>query len=128
MDNKMSQDKKTVLIIEDNALNMKLESDLLEINGFNILKATCGMEALDVLSNSIPDLILLDIRLPDINGLELFKKIRQDLRLRAVKIVAVTASVTREEEAEIKKAGFDGFIAKPIDIKDFVQQIKSKVV
>lgn len=123
-----SQDKKTVLIVEDNFFNMKLESDLLEINGFFVLKATCGRDALDVLSNSIPNLILLDIRLPDINGLELFKKIRQDVRLNAVKIVAVTASVTKEEEGEIKKAGFDGFIAKPIDIKDFVRQIKEKLV
>ena len=121
------QDKKTVLIVEDNRLNMKLESDLLEINGFNILKATCGKDALDLLSGSVPNLILLDIRLPDINGLELFKKIRQDLRLSAVKIVAVTASVTKEDEDEIKKSGFDGFIAKPIDIKDFVRQIKEKL-
>jgi len=122
------QDKKTVLIVEDNPLNMKLESDLLEINGFFVLKATCGKDALDILGNSIPDIILVDIRLPDINGCDLFKKIKQDSRFSAVKIVAVTASVTKEEADQIKKTGFDGFIAKPIDIKDFVQQIKSRIV
>jgi len=121
------QGKKTVLIVEDNPLNMKLESDLLEINGFFVLKASCGKEAFDILNNSIPDMILLDIRLPDINGCELFKKIKQDLRFNAVKIIAVTASVTKEEEQEIKKSGFDGFIAKPISIKDFVRQIKEKI-
>ncbi|MFA5271578.1 MAG: response regulator [Candidatus Omnitrophota bacterium] len=121
------QVKKTVLIVEDNPLNMKLESDLLEINGFLVLRATCGKEALDILRGSVPDIILLDVRLPDINGCELFKKIKQDARFDAVKIVAVTASVTKEEEEEIKKSGFDGFIAKPIRIKDFIQQIKEKL-
>lgn len=122
------QDKKTVLIVEDNLLNMKLESDLLEANGLNVLKAFCGKEALDLLGSSLPDLILLDIRLPDTSGLELFKKIKQDPRLDSIKIIAVTASVTKEEEEEIKKANFDGFIAKPINIKDFVRQIKEKLV
>jgi two-component system cell cycle response regulator DivK len=121
------ESKKTVLIVEDNLLNMKLESDLLEINGFFVLKAACGKDALDILSDSIPDIILLDIRLPDTNGCELFKKIKQDPRLSAVKIVAVTASVTKEEQVEIKKLNFDGFIAKPISIKDFVRQIKDKL-
>jgi two-component system cell cycle response regulator DivK len=121
------QDKKTVLIVEDNLLNMKLESDLLEVNGLNVLKAFCGKEALDLLGSFLPDLILLDVRLPDTSGLELFKKIKQDPRLSSIKIIAVTASVTKEEEEEIKKANFDGFIAKPINIKDFVRQIKEKL-
>lgn len=123
----IQSEKNTVLIVEDNPLNMTLESELLGMNGFNVLKATCGKEAMDILKSSIPDLIILDARLPDINGIELFKKIKQDKKTCHIKIAAVTASTMKEEEEEMKSIGFDAFIPKPIDIKKFVQQIKELI-
>lgn len=119
--------KNTILIVDCDFLSMKLESDLLQANGFNVLKASCGKEALNMLKCSIPNLVILDIRLPDISGYELFNKIKQDARLANVKIIAVTAFAMKEEEQKIKSVGFDSFIAKPIDIKDFIRQIKDKV-
>ncbi len=112
-----------VLIIEDNPLNMTLEADLLQMAGFNVLKAACAKEALEALQGTVPDLIILDIRLPDMDGFELFAKIRQDKKLAAVKVAAVTASAMKEDEEKIKALGFDAFIAKPIDIKNFARQI-----
>jgi len=120
--------KKIILIVDNSFLSVKLESDLLERSGFGVLKASCGKEALDILSGATPDLILLDINLPDTTGYELFNKIKQDERFKNVKIIAVTGSVMREDEGKIKNMGFDGFIAKPIDIKDFVQQIEDIVI
>ena len=120
--------RNTVLVIEDNPLSMTLDADLLEMNGFNVLKATCAKEALDILKTHIPDLIMLDIRLPDMSGIELFKKIREDNRCKQVKIAAVTASVMKEEEEQILSSGFDAFIPKPIDVKKFVQQVRALIV
>ncbi|MFA5338461.1 MAG: response regulator [Candidatus Omnitrophota bacterium] len=125
----MADDSKKIILIVDNSfLSVKLESDLLEKNGFKVLRASCGKEAFDILKFSTPDLILLDINLPDITGYEIFNKIKQDERFKNVKILAVSGSVMKEDEWKIKSTGFDGFITKPIDIKDFVKQVKDRVI
>ncbi len=115
---------KTILVVEDDPKNMKLTVDLLELNGVDVLKAVDGESALKILKDSIPDLILLDIRLPGIDGYEVYRKVRQDKRLDNVKVVALTASVLKEAQERIEELGFDACISKPIDTKEFVAKIK----
>lgn len=121
----MTSDKKRVLIIEDNPLNMKLAADLLELNDFNVLKAEDGDKALRILETSVPDLIIMDIQLPGIDGFQLFEQIKKDMRLDKVKVVAVTALVMKEEVERIKDVGFSTYISKPIDTENFVETIKN---
>jgi len=116
---------KIILIVEDNQYNMKLAVDLLELAGFVVLKAVNGQAALNVLVDKTPHLILLDLRLPDMDGVETFKKLKENKNLEATKIVAFTASAMKYEEAEIKKMGFDAFIIKPIDTVNFVNCIET---
>ncbi|HPO45069.1 MAG TPA: response regulator [Spirochaetota bacterium] len=120
----MPDNKKTVMVVEDEPLSMRLTIDLLEMNGFNVLSCTDGCGALDMLSQNIPDLILLDINLPRMNGFEVYRKISEDSRLEKVKVVALSASVMREDEERIRAAGFDDFIPKPIDTKGLIKKIK----
>ncbi|MDD5311254.1 MAG: response regulator [Candidatus Omnitrophica bacterium] len=120
----MTDDKKTVLIVEDEPLNMRLTVDLLEINGFNTLSCCDGIAALETLKNAIPDIILLDINMPKMNGFEVHKKIREDRRLDRVRVLALSASVMKEDEERIRAAGFDDFVPKPIDTKGLVKKIK----
>ncbi|MCQ9206717.1 MAG: response regulator [Omnitrophica bacterium] len=119
--------KKTIMVIEDKPLNMKLAVDLLELNGFNALKAFDGKSALEILKENVPDLILMDIGLPDMDGFELFKKLKEDKRLDKVRIGAFTASVMKEDEEKIKEVGFNFYIKKPIDTKAFIETIKNLV-
>lgn len=120
----MPDNKKTVMVVEDEPLSMRLTIDLLEMNGFNVLSCTDGCGALDMLSQNIPDLILLDINLPRMNGFEVYRKISEDSRLEKVKVVALSASVMREDEERVRAAGFDDFIPKPIDTKGLIKKIK----
>lgn len=120
-----AETKPAILIVEDNPLNMRLAADLLTLNGLQVIEATDGERALELLKDTIPHLILMDIRLPGMDGIELFKKIREDARYAAVKIVALTASVMRDEEQRIKAMGFNDFISKPIDTKGFVARVRS---
>lgn len=118
------KNKKTIMIVEDDPLNMRLTVDLLEINGFNTLGCRDGDSALETLKDIIPDLILLDINMPKMNGFEVHKKIREDGRLDRVKVIALSASVMKEDEERIKTAGFDDFVPKPIDTKGLVRKIR----
>ncbi len=120
----MADEKKTILIIEDEPLNMRLTVDLLEINGFNTLSCCDGIAALETLKKTIPDLILLDINMPKMNGYEVHENIRKDSRLDRVKVLALSASVMKEDEERIRKAGFNDFIPKPIDTKGLVKKIR----
>ena len=115
---------KKILVVEDNPANMRLVSDLLEINNYAIIKAYDGETAVNIIKNVKPDLILLDIILPGIDGFEVFKKIREDKNLDNVKVIAFTASAMEVDEKKIIQAGFDGYIKKPIDTKVFIQEIK----
>lgn len=120
--------KKTILVVEDNRLNMKLAVDLLELNGFDVLKAIDGETALTILEKQIPDLILLDIQLPGMDGFEILKIIRKEARLNSVKAVAFTASVMKEAVEHIRASGFDGYIAKPFDTKNFITKVKKTLL
>lgn len=117
--------KKTILIIEDEPLSMKLAVDLLELNGFKTLSCGDGNSALGILKSTVPDLILLDINLPGMSGLDVYKKIRENTALDGVKVIAISASAMKEDEEKIMSAGFDVFVSKPLDIKSFLAKVRS---
>ena len=115
---------KSILIVEDNELNMKLFNDLLEANGYNIVQTRNGMEALDLARTHKPDLILMDIQLPEVSGLEVTKWLKDDEQLRVIPVIAVTAFAMKGDEERIRQGGCEAYISKPIAVKDFVETIK----
>lgn len=115
--------KKMILITEDNAMNMELFVDLLEDNGYLILKAVNGKEGFNMAKSEIPDLILLDAKLPDVGGVELIRKFKQDSITKNIILIVCSASIMNEEKRMIINAGCDDFIPKPIDTKEFVRTI-----
>ena len=117
---------KTILIVEDNEKNMKLARDILQAKGYATLQAVDGLSGVRLALENRPDLVLMDIQLPDINGIEAFTRIRANADTAAVPVVAFTASVTPLDRNRITDAGYDGFIGKPINLKEFlaiVQQV-----
>jgi two-component system, cell cycle response regulator DivK len=114
---------KTVLIVEDNDLNMKLFHDLLEAHGYDILQTKDGMEALRLARQHHPDLILMDIQLPEVSGLEVTKWIKEDDDLRTIPIIAVTAFAMKGDEEKIRGGGCEAYIAKPISVSRFLETI-----
>src|SRR3954466_1987668 len=116
---------KTVLIVEDNELNMKLFHDLLEARGYNILQTREGMEALRLAREHRPDLILMDIQLPEVSGLEVTKWIKEDDDLKGIPVIAVTAFAMKGDEEKIRQGGGEGYIPKPISVPRFIETIKS---
>ena len=116
--------KKKVLIVEDNILNMKLFSDLLQAYGYETLQDADGSDVLELARKDRPDLILMDIKLPDISGLELTKSLKADQDLQNIPVVAVTAYAMSSDEERMKDSGCDGYIAKPISISSFVAMVE----
>jgi two-component system cell cycle response regulator DivK len=115
---------KTVLVVEDNDLNMKLFHDLLEAHGYNILQTKDGMEALRLARKHRPDLILMDIQLPEVSGLEVTKWIKEDDSLKSIPVVAVTAFAMKGDEEKIREGGCEAYIAKPISVTNFLQTVE----
>jgi len=124
---RVSEDKamtKRVLIVEDNDLNMKLFHDLLEAHGYDTLQTKDGLEALQLARQHRPDLILMDIQLPEVSGLEVTKWIKEDDALKGIPIVAVTAFAMKGDEEKIREGGCEAYIAKPISIAHFLDTVK----
>lgn len=117
--------RKTILIVEDNDLNMKLFHDLLEAHGYRTVQTKDGMEALKLAREHHPDLILMDIQLPEVSGLEVTRWIREDADLKSIPIVAVTAFAMKGDEEKIREGGCEAYIAKPISISKFLETIES---
>ena len=115
---------KTVMIVEDNELNMKLFHDLLEAHGYRTVATRNGMEALDLARKHRPDLILMDIQLPEVSGLEVTKWIKEDDDLKAIPIIAVTAFAMKGDEEKIREGGCEAYIAKPISVANFLQTVE----
>ena len=107
---------KTVLILEDNELNMKLFHDLLEAHGYSTIGTRNGIEALDLARKHRPDLILMDIQLPEVSGLEVTKWLKDDAELKAIPVVAVTANAMDGDRERCLAAGMNDFLAKPVTI------------
>jgi two-component system, cell cycle response regulator DivK len=123
----LSEDRamtKRVLIVEDNDLNMKLFHDLLEAHGYDTLQTKDGLEALQLARQHHPDLILMDIQLPEVSGLEVTKWIKEDEDLKSIPIVAVTAFAMKGDEEKIREGGCEAYIAKPISIAHFLDTVK----
>jgi len=120
---KMNGSAKTVMVVEDNDLNMKLFHDLLEAHGYNILQTKDGMEALKLAREHRPDLILMDIQLPEVSGLEVTKWIKEDDSLKSIPVVAVTAFAMKGDEEKIREGGCEAYIAKPISVTNFLQTV-----
>ena len=115
---------KTVLIVEDNELNMKLFRDLLEAHGYNTLEARTGPEALKLAAEHCPDLILMDIQLPEFSGLEVTQKIKSNEKLADIPVIAVTAFAMKGDEERIRQGGCEDYIAKPISVSSFLEKVK----
>ena len=114
----------TVLIVEDNDKNMKLARDVLQAKGYQTLEAVTGEDGVKLAKEKKPDLVLMDIQLPGINGIEAFRQIRADANTSRIPVVALTASVTPTDRSAIAAAGFDAFISKPINLKEFLETVK----
>ena len=115
---------RTILIIEDNEKNMKLARDVLQAKGYATLEAVNGEDGVRLALEHKPDLVLMDIQLPDINGVEAFRRIRANADTAKVPVVAFTASVTPMDRHRITDAGFDGFIGKPVNLKEFLETVR----
>ncbi len=115
---------KRVLIVEDNDLNMKLFHDLLEAHGYDTLQTKDGLEALKLAREYRPDLILMDIQLPEVSGLEVTKWIKEDDELRTIPVIAVTAFAMKGDEEKIREGGCEDYIAKPISVANFLQTVE----
>jgi two-component system cell cycle response regulator DivK len=113
-----------VLVVEDNDKNMKLFRDVLEAKGYTPLEATTGERAVELAADQRPDLILMDVQLPGIDGIEALKRIRADERNESVPIVALTAQAMRGDRERFLEAGFDGYISKPVDVLEFVETVQ----
>ncbi|HEX9836832.1 MAG TPA: response regulator [Alphaproteobacteria bacterium] len=115
---------KKILIVEDNELNMKLFHDLLEVHGYETLQTKDGREALALARQHRPDLILMDIQLPEVSGLEVTRWIKEDASLRSIPVIAVTAFAMKGDEEKIRNGGCEAYIAKPISVTNFLETIQ----
>jgi two-component system cell cycle response regulator DivK len=116
--------KKTILIVEDNELNLKLFRDLLDAHGYKTVETKDGMEAIRLARAEQPDLILMDIQLPEMSGLEVTRRLKTDVSSCDIPIVAVTAFAMKDDEEKILRAGCQAYISKPISITHFIDTVK----
>jgi two-component system cell cycle response regulator DivK len=116
-----------ILLVEDNDKNMKLARDLLKYHGFDTIEATNAEDGIALARDRKPKLVLMDIQLPGMDGVAALEHLRKDPSTSTIPIVAMTASVMREDRERFDKAGFDGFITKPIDVRAFPQQVRDAV-
>jgi two-component system cell cycle response regulator DivK len=115
---------KTVLIVEDSELNMRLFNDLLEAFGYRTVKTRDGRQALPLAREHKPDLVVMDIQLPEISGIEITGRMKQDPALKDIPVVAVTAFAMRGDEQKILAAGCDAYLSKPISVTTFLETIR----
>ncbi len=114
---------KRILVVEDNDLNRKLFCDLLRANGFEVEPVADGREALEKTRLFVPNLVVMDIQLPNVSGLSLIEQIKQDEELRTIPVLAVTAYAGKGDEERIREAGAEGYLAKPVSIAPFMQAV-----
>ena len=115
---------KTVMIVEDNELNMKLFNDLLESRGYSVIQTRNGLEALDLARAHRPDLILMDIQLPEVSGLVVTKWLKEDDELQSIPVIAVTAFAMKGDEERIRQGGCEAYLSKPISVGKFIETVR----
>jgi two-component system cell cycle response regulator DivK len=113
-----------ILVVEDNAMNMKLFRDVLVATGFRALEATTGGEAVELAVEHAPDLVLMDIQLPDADGVDVLRRLRTDDRTASIPVLAVTAQAMHGDHERFLAAGFDGYVSKPVNIVELVGAVK----
>ena len=112
-----------ILIVDDNENNRKLARDVLEFAGFSTVQASGGIEGVALAMEHEPDLVLMDIRMPDLNGTEALKLLRENPQTAEIPVVALTSSTMRGDEERFRAEGFDGYLAKPISVREFPEQV-----
>jgi two-component system, cell cycle response regulator DivK len=115
----------TVLVVDDNEKNMRLARDVLRFAGFQTLEATTGGESISLAHEHLPDVILMDIRLPDMEGTVAARKLKDDARTARIPIVALTSLAMKGDRELLLAAGFDGYLEKPINVREFPDQVRS---
>jgi len=115
----------TVLIVEDNEKSMKLFRDVLEVKGYRTLEATTGARAVELATRHLPDVVLMDVQLPDVDGVEALRRIRTDARTASLPVVAVTAQAMDGDRDRFLRAGFDAYLSKPVDIAELLDVVKT---
>lgn len=115
---------KTVLVVEDNELNMKLFHDLLEAHGIDTVQTSNGHEVVELARKKKPDLIIMDIQLPEVSGLDITKWLKDDEELKSIPVVAVTAFAMKGDEQKIRDGGCEDYISKPISVTNFMEVIE----
>jgi two-component system cell cycle response regulator DivK len=116
-----------ILIVEDNEKNMKLVRDVLQAKGYTTIEAVTGEEGVRLATERKPDLILMDIQLPGINGIDALRLLRANPDTAAIPAIAVTASVMQQDRKHITEAGFDGYLGKPLNLKEFLEAVRAMV-
>ena len=116
-----------IVVVEDNEKNMKLFRDVLEASGFETVEATTGQQAIDLTVEHMPDLVLMDIQLPDIDGIEALGRLRADERTASIPVLVLTALAMDGDRERFLAAGFDDYISKPVDIVSFIATVKRHV-
>lgn len=119
--------KKTVLVVEDNELNMRLFCDLLDAFGFETLQCQDGAKAVELTRQKKPDLIIMDIQLPEVSGLDITRWIKDDETIRHIPVLAVTAFAMRADEQRVREAGCEGYLSKPIQMRSFLSTVEELV-
>lgn len=114
----------TILIVEDNEKNLKLVRDVLQVKGYQTLEAGTGEDGVRLAAERRPDLVLMDIQLPGMNGIDALKALRAEPATAAIPVIALTASVMQQDRQEIMRAGFDAFIEKPINLREFLATVQ----
>ena len=115
---------KTVLVVEDNELNMKLFHDLLEAHGIGTIQTRNGKDVLELARTHNPDLILMDIQLPEVSGLDVTKWLKADEQLKTIPVIAVTAFAMKGDEQKIREGGCEDYISKPISVTHFMEVVQ----
>jgi two-component system cell cycle response regulator DivK len=116
---------KTVLIVEDNELNMKLFNDLLEAHGYRTVQTRNGVEAVALTRQHRPDLILMDIQLPEVSGLQVTQWLKDDEELRHIPVIAITAFAMKGDEEKIRQGGCEAYLSKPISVVKFLETVRT---
>ena len=118
---------KSVLIVEDNELNMKLFNDLLEAHGYRTIQTRSGVEAVELARANRPDLILMDIQLPEVSGLQVTQWLKDDDSLKHIPVIAITAFAMKGDEEKIRQGGCEAYLSKPISVVKFLETVRNYI-
>ena len=121
---KMHNFNKRILIVEDDFMNMRLAQHILEAEGYAVFKVTTAREALEQIESYFPDLVLMDVQLPDMDGMTVVRMLKENVATRDITILALTACAMKGDKERILQAGFNGYVSKPIDIQDFIDTVR----